>query len=39
MWIILELFEKYRRNISSVIPFIIDMINNIHSLSTNLKKN
>jgi len=35
-WKVLELSEKYRHNFLSVIPFIIDMINSVHSLLTNL---
>ena len=35
-WIVLELSGKYRRKIPSVIPFVIDMINSVHSLPTDL---
>ena len=30
----LELSGKYRRKIPSVIPFVIDMMNSVHSLPT-----
>jgi len=35
-WTVLELSGKYRRKIPSVIPFVIDMMNSVHSLPTNL---
>jgi hypothetical protein len=34
--IVSELYEKYRRNFLLMIPFIIDMMNNVYNLPMNL---
>jgi hypothetical protein len=35
-WTVPELPKKYRRNFPLVIPFVIDMMNSVHSLLTKL---